>query len=66
MMIINEVNIPSIVTNKALGVYLVKHGIPLLQRNGNEMTFSKNKKTEEALSNLPFSIRLIGRVVNSS
>ena len=62
MMIVNKTTISKVIkTNKILGNYLAKNGFPLLQRDENKMIFSKTKNLEQALEQLPLSIKLFGR-----
>jgi len=63
MFISGKMNIPTVATNKVLGNYLIKHGVPLLCRDGDEMVFSQTKKLENKMSHLPFSIKMFGRMV---
>ena len=66
MFISGKIDFPMIMTNKILGNYLIKHGIPLLNRDGDEMVFARTKQLEKKLDHLPFSVKMFGRVVNSS
>ncbi len=66
MFISGKIEIPTVMTNKVLGNYLIDHGVPLLSRDGNEMIFAQTKQFENKMSNLPFLIKMFGRVVNSS
>ena len=62
MFIVNDCNIETISTNLILGQYLVKNGLPLLQKRDKLMIFSKTKKFDEIVDNLPVRIKLLGRV----
>ncbi len=52
-------SIPIYKTSKKISDYLqqIKH-IPILSQNKNIYIFSKTKELDEAISNLPFSLRV--------
>lgn len=64
MLVMNDANLSkTVTTNLVLGKYLMKNGLPPLQKNGAVMIFSKTKRFEEAMAKLPVNIKLFGRVV---
>ena len=63
MFISGKTNIPVLTTNKVLGNYLMKHGVPLLSRDGDEMVFARTKQLTDKMSHLPFSVKMFGRAV---
>lgn len=65
MFISGKTNIPTMTTNKVLGNYLMKHGVPLLSRDGDEMVFARTKQLTGKMSHLPFSVRMFGKAVDS-
>lgn len=65
MFISGKMNTPVMTTNKVLGNYLMKHGVPLLSRDGDEMVFARTKQLENKMTHLPFSIKMFGKVVGS-
>lgn len=65
MFVSGKINIPMMATNKVLGDYLMKHGVPLLSRNGDEMIFARTKQLDNKMSNLPFLIKMFGKAVES-
>ena len=65
MFISGKMTIPMMTTNKVLGDYLIKHGVPLLSRDGDEMVFARTKQLESKMSNLPFLIKIFGKAVGS-
>jgi len=65
MFISGKANTPVMTTNKVLGNYLMKHGVPLLSRDGDEMVFARTKQLENKMTHLPFSIKMFGKAVGS-
>jgi len=61
-MIVNDIKLRSITTNRILGNYLVKNGIPLLQEHNGKMVFSKTNRLTEVLEDLPLSLKIFGKV----
>lgn len=61
-MIVNDIKLKGITTNRILGNYLVKNGIPLLQEHNGKMVFSKTDRLTEVLEDLPLSLKIFGKV----
>lgn len=61
-MIVNDIKLKGITTNRILGNYLVKNGIPLLQERNGKMVFSKTNRLAEVLEDLPLSLKIFGKV----
>lgn len=47
---------------KVVGEYLIKAGIPLLSRDGNEMVFSNTKKLQAVLREMPAVMKALMKV----
>ncbi len=45
--------------NNLVGKYLERKGFPMVAREKNKMVFSKTKKLQEVLDNMPFYIKLL-------
>ena len=42
-----------------VGKYLIKQGIPLLSQQDNYMVFSKTKRLQKALDDMPFYLKIL-------
>lgn len=45
-----------------IGKYLIKKGIPLLSLNGKKMVFSKTKRLQKVIDNMPFYLQVLIKV----
>ena len=48
--------------SKIIGKYLIKQGIPLLSIKDNKMIFSKTKRLQKAIDNMPFYLQVLIKV----